>query len=301
MRVPSVMMLALLVAGGCARDGVPTEPVTSNEPFFHSPLRRGDVEIGNASLRQKIDRLSRSSDMLSSWLSKWSISSFPPPQNLDRLREFISPTGPVLTDTDEEPDEVAGLTYLDGDPAEGALDPNLFEFSVFVSTRANKPADYLSYESVLWNSHDQSHEDVSRLCSQAGSGGGSPITACEDWYYWDSSCPVVTTIAANSTHGAHWPNRFGSARSSANFTCYPPPPPEPPPCEPPPDDPIMDQSAPSQPLLTECNPGGGGGGGGGGYWVTVTTCWGYHVYTNGSYSYSVITGCDQYSYFVAEE
>ncbi len=50
-----------------------------------------------------------------------------------------------------------------------------------------------------------------------------------------------------------------------------------------------------------CNdPGspGGGGSGGGGFWVTVTECWGYDVYHNGVYAYSVVQGCSSYSYYV---
>lgn len=42
--------------------------------------------------------------------------------------------------------------------------------------------------------------------------------------------------------------------------------------------------------------GGGVSGGGGGEFITITTCYGYHVHENGVYLYSVITGCTTNTY-----
>jgi hypothetical protein len=43
------------------------------------------------------------------------------------------------------------------------------------------------------------------------------------------------------------------------------------------------------PMLASCDHSSGSGSGG--HWVTVTTCWGYHVYDDGVYQYSVVEGC----------
>jgi hypothetical protein len=42
-------------------------------------------------------------------------------------------------------------------------------------------------------------------------------------------------------------------------------------------------------MLASCDHSSGSGSGG--HWVTVTTCWGYHVYDDGVYQYSVVEGC----------
>ncbi len=108
--------------------------------------------------------------------------------------------------------------------------------------------------------------------------------------------PVPTSWANRMVNGMFqhdFGTSYGSAYSGACAPCGPPPPPPP-----------NDQSAPVQPSLTECTPQGGGdpgGGGGSGYAVTVTTCWGYHVYVDGVYQYSVVEDCEEHTYWVNME
>jgi hypothetical protein len=45
--------------------------------------------------------------------------------------------------------------------------------------------------------------------------------------------------------------------------------------------------------------GGGGGGGDSGYYLVYTECWGYHLYSGGSYVGSVIEGCSQNSSWIS--
>ena len=42
----------------------------------------------------------------------------------------------------------------------------------------------------------------------------------------------------------------------------------------------------------------GGGGGGGGYYVAYSYCWGFDVYSDGRYVYSVVQGCSSYSVYI---
>lgn len=69
--------------------------------------------------------------------------------------------------------------------------------------------------------------------------------------------------------------------------------------------PITYKSASGESRQSDCpiptgGPGGGGGGGGdgGGYYLTYTSCWGFDVYSDGQYVYSVVLGCSSYSVYV---
>lgn len=221
---------------------------------------------------------------------------------------------PQATETDEQPPpdptilwSSTDVSFYDGSWGGGP------KAEVMVSTRyrGNRASHEIDYSATSDDGQGVPSRTVREQQNAAYSFSDMKVFDTHFYSQLPTACGI--TMHANSTHDvwwevpfpAPWPNwqsghaidlTGGSASAPA---CAPPPPPCP---EDPPDDPPMDESAPMRPFLT-CGEGGGGGGGsgGGGYWVTVTECWGYHVYEGGVYQYSVVEGCDQYSYFVAEE
>lgn len=108
--------------------------------------------------------------------------------------------------------------------------------------------------------------------------------------------PVPESWGDRAVNGMFQQVEYGSIGSAYQGACAP--------CGPPPPPPPNDQSAPVQLAATDCTPqpgGDPGGGGAGGYAVTVTTCWGYHVYANGVYQYSVVEDCEEHTYWVNME